>query len=288
MKLICLASSMVVVAMSSGCLSLGGSSSKAEDPVTIKSHQESTPTSAALQSAPKPQADYVKKDDEIYLQQARIMSRMSEIESELKQQREKIRLLEQGLLTGIAPDELKTSHDPGRQKRSSERIQNSENLALPKPNLDSVAVFANKSQDEKTNDKSQDLDQKNATVEAKLKLVENLYQASRFGVAITELAALSREYGEDSADGKIRFWLGKSYSKLNELTTARSEFEAYVKGWPSSPHIAEVRLELSRVYTRLGLKERARRELQRVMKDFSGQEPSEIASSEFNKLQGGL
>ena len=44
--------------------------------------------------------------EQIELKQAKIWERMEELEDELRIQREKIKLLEQGLLTGIAPEKL--------------------------------------------------------------------------------------------------------------------------------------------------------------------------------------
>ena len=61
-----------------------------------------------------------------------------------------------------------------------------------------------------------------------------------------------------------------------------------MKGWPSGEFVGQIRIDLAKAFVGLGLKERARSELRRVMKDFTGQEVSEIASLEFQKLQGGL
>lgn len=232
-----------------------------------------------------------KSHDDISLQQARILSRMSEIEGELKRQREKIRLLEQGLLTGIAPDDLRKSKSEKAFKGQSHvglSMDHSEESALGSPNLEDVAVVDSSAKNNQSVDVSVVSEQKQKSLEEKLRLVRDLYQASRFGVAISELASISREFGENTSDGQVRLWLGKCYARLKEFTTARVEIEAYLKGWPSGSSVAEARLELAKVYSSLGLKERARGELRRVMKDFAGQEPSEIASAEFNKMQGGL
>lgn len=289
MKSIYFSFSIVVAALNFGCFSSGDGLSKTDEPVNNSPKDVLTPVQPALQPGVASNLEVPKKDDEVYLQQARIMSRMSEIENELKLQREKIRLLEQGLLTGIAPDELKKQRSEESTKKFVDRSQKSgmpEEVGLTKPNLDAVTINLKDVSIESS--PVQDGDEQASVISAKLKSVENLYQASRFGLAITELAAISREYGENAGDGKVRLWLGKSYARLKELTTARLEFESYLKGWPSSPYVAEVRLELAKVYAGLGLKERARTELQRVMKDFAGQEPSEIASLEFSKMQGGL
>jgi TolA-binding protein len=232
------------------------------------------------------------KDDDISLKQARLMARMDEIEGELKRQREKVRLLEQGLLTGIAPDDLKPGGAGKKAQKSGGRASRkppvedlfaaespSEDLASP--NLDGVDVRSNTTKGSAETGGS-------SALNTRMQLAKEHYQASRFGLAIAELAGISREFGDKAADGAVRLWLGKSYLGLKEYGTARGEFEAYIKGWPSGEGVASARIDLARVYVGLGLKERARGELRRVIKDFDGQEASEMASMELKNLQGNL
>lgn len=272
-----------------GCFGSSEKASKVDEPVSTEV-EKTTATSAAPVSEVSKPADNSRNSDELYLQQARLMTRMGEIESELKVQREKIRLLEQGLLTGIAPDALRNSRSerkPAGEDQSA-GLDHLEDGALSAPDLQSVEEKMTVTQKDKVPASDVSKENQSAGLHEKLKLVQDLYQASRFGVAISELSAISREHGENALDGKIHLWLGKCYARLKEFTTARAELESYLKSWPSGVHVAEVRLELAKVYSGLGLKERARGELRRVMKDFSGQEPSEMASAEFNRMQGGL
>ena len=236
---------------------------------------------------------YVKtNDDEITLKQARIMARMDEIENELKRQREKVRLLEQGLLTGIVPDDLKAGgsgkkHPKGSGHLSHKKITedlfsaDSTTEDLSAPNLEGVDVNTDKTSGPAETGAS-------SALSTKMQIAKEHYQSSRFGLAIAELAGISRDFGDKAADGAVRLWLGKSYLGMKEYGTAREEFESYIKGWPKGEGVAAARIDLARVYVGLGLKERARGELRRVIKDFEGQEVSEIASHELKNLQGNL
>lgn len=230
-----------------------------------------------------------KNDDEVYLRQARMVARMDEIEDELKRHREKIRLLEQGLLTGIAPDDLKSSNSSRPSSKSKDQgsaaIKGHE-ITLVKPDLDAFDAAAEPIQAGREAGSSVSVQE--STYNEKMQLAKEHYQAGRFGLAIAELAGISREFGQTAGEGAVRFWLGKSYLGLREFSTARSEFESYLKGWPSGEFVGQIRIDLAKAFVGLGLKERARSELRRVMKDFPGQEVSEIASLEFQKLQGGL
>ncbi len=232
----------------------------------VNSNAEASPVAAT--ATPKPENDAA-------LQQARILARMDSIEKELIHQRETVRLLEQGLLTGIPPEDLKKSAKQKQPQKSEVATKpETENLSLPK---NEMPVH-------------EDLSSRNgeSSLNAKLQQAKEHYNASRFGLAIAELAGISREFGNDAADGSVRVWLGKSYLGLKEYGTAGGEFEAYLKGWPSGEHVARTRLDLARVYVGLGLKERARRELRRVIKDFEGNDESEMASLELKNIQGAL
>ncbi len=242
-----------------------------------------SPTSAPTPNT-TPSVAPVKKVD-ASLNQARILARMDAIEKELIHQRETVRLLEQGLLTGIPPDDLKKSGKTQRPKQN-ESLSRPTSEDLSRPNIEDLHVSDLK----KGTPASQDVAQNDgdSNLRSKLLLAKEHYQSSRFGLAIADLAGISRDFGNDAADGQVRVWLGKSYLGLKEYSTAGTEFEAYIKGWPSGEFVARCRLDLAKVYVGLGLKERARGQLRRVIKDFEGNEESEMASIELKNIQGAL
>ena len=232
---------------------------------------------AAPSALPSTAAVAAQQENEAALKQARMMARMEAIEKELIHQRETVRLLEQGLLTGIPPEDLKKSanaHSPKVVEAATPLESEDLSLKIPKniaPAHEDLSVT-----------------RAGGSLTAKLQQAKELYQASRFGLAIAELAGISREFGNDAAEGAVRVWLGKSYLGLKEYRTAGDEFEAYLKGWPSGEFVARTRLDLAKVYVGLGLKERARGELRRVIKDFAGNDESEMASLELKNIQGTL
>jgi TolA-binding protein len=297
---------LLVLMITSSCASLwpfGGGKSEgsatAEKPIgataeksTAATESKNNDQASAMGRDDAAPAMIPSKDDDISLKQARLMARMDEIEGELKRQREKVRLLEQGLLTGIAPDDLKSGGAGKKAQKSGSNksrkppvedlfVAESPSEDLGSPNLDGVNVKSDKTAESTETGGS-------SALNTRMQLAKEHYQASRFGLAIAELAGISREFGDKAGDGAVRLWLGKSYLGLKEYGTARGEFEAYIKGWPSGEGIASARIDLARVYVGLGLKERARGELRRVIKDFDGQEASEMASMELKNLQGNL
>jgi TolA-binding protein len=214
---------------------------------------------------------------------------MQEIESELKNQREKIRLLEQGLLTGIAPEDLKHKNGGGPAKATSlEDLllsdQKSKSDILQKPKLDDADL----SKDKSVVPGNKVSDAGDGIVQERMAKAKEKYQSGKFLQAASDFSSINREFGDNAAQGDVKYWLGKSYMGTKDFSAAKIEYDAYVKGWPSAENIGRARIDLAKCLRALGLKERARAELQRVLKDFDGQEVAEIAAYELQTLQGAL
>lgn len=244
---------------------------------TVGTANPETVPGASIGGAPSTAAATQQQENDAALRQARMTARMDAIEKELIHQRETVRLLEQGLLTGIPPEDLKKSAAAHSPKVVEAPVHlESEDLSIKVP----------KTVPSPHEDLS--INRAGGSLTGKLEQAKELYQASRFGLAIADLAVISREFGNDAAEGAVRVWLGKSYLGLKEYRTAGDEFQAYLKGWPSGEYVARTRLDLAKVYVALGLKERARGELRRVIKDFEGNDESEMASLELKNIQGTL
>lgn len=235
--------------------------------------------------------------DQLGLSQARISERMSEIEAELKRQKETIKLLERGLLTGIPPSELKASGhaeqkdvdalaaEKGKELDDLLETSDSNSLksALTSPVLDQELLaqtgFYRQGDDEKQNDQA---------LKVAMAKAQKKFQSGDFQQALDGFSEVSKTYGDQASGLAVRFWLGKCYSGLKDHATAKSEYEAYLSSSPMGSHAADARVELARTLSKMGLKERARSELKKVIKDFEGQEPAEIAAHELDTLQGAL
>lgn len=235
--------------------------------------------------------------DDIGLSQARMNERLKEIERELRRQREVLKLLEQGLLTGIAPDALKFGNDDQKvldskakgsviaSEKSSAQVESlAEKSPLIAPDLDDDVM----SKITSAQPPSLQISATSQEFEAGLSIAKKRFQEAEFSLAIEDFAKLSRQFGENSGDGVLRFWIGKCYAQLKEYSTARNEFESYLSVSPTGAHAAEARLELAKTLTKMGLKQRAQNELRRVIKDFDGQDAAEIAAHELRLMQGAL
>lgn len=231
--------------------------------------------------------------DQLGLSQARITERIAEIEAELKSQKETIKLLERGLLTGIPPRDLKDAESRAAEARSKAKNESLNELAaderellkseLTAPVLDPEIVAQTSFSPESSDGKSG-----HQTFDLAIAKAQKEFQSGDFQRSLNNFAEISRIYGEKSAGGVVRFWLGKCYSGLKDHASAKGEFEAYLALSPMGSNAADARLELARTLSKMGLKERARTEFKKVMKDFEGQEPAELAAFELSTLQGAL
>lgn len=244
---------------------------------------------------------------DVELKQARIWNRLDDLEDEVKVQRERIKLLEQGLLTGIAPEELKrNSGTPTKGRKVTiketppEDKQNRptsvkfarQNHANPssdapgepsmKPILDLPDQVKTEANEENSPANSPD------SYRVRIQVAKDYYQASRFGMAVAEIAQITREFGAGAGSGEAKYWLGRSYLGLREYATAKAELEGFIAQYPQSEFVPNAKLELGRCLLGMNLRDRARREFAKIAKDYEGQDPGDIASAELRNLKGNL
>ena len=282
----------------SSCTSL--SFWKSSDPV--KSADETT------DSAGRPKSSNISNSvTDVELKQARIWNRLDDLEDEVKVQRERIKLLEQGLLTGIAPEELKREPAPRPKKISARERSEDRDSDLDKPgagkaklvkletnnsdggsdgpNMKPILdlpdhVVAEKSEDSPANSPD--------SYRVRIQVAKDYYQASRFGMAVAELAQITRSFGPGAGEGEAKYWLGRSYLGLKEFGTAKGELDGFIAKYPQSEFVPNARLELGRCLIGMNLRDRARKEFAKIAKDYEGQDSGDIASAELRNLKGNL
>lgn len=287
-----------------GLISCGLSSCSS---LTFWKSSEAVKPSEETDAAGRPRTSNISSSvNDVELKQARIWNRLDDLEDEVKVQRERIKLLEQGLLTGIAPEELKREPTlrskkvsikerledrdsdiekagSGRAKLAKHAVSTSGSISdTPSltPILDLPDQVADKSEDTPANSPD--------SYRVRIQVAKDYYQASRFGMAVAELAQITRTFGPGAGDGEAKYWLGRSYLGLKEFGTSKSELEGFIAKYPQSEFVPNARLELGRSLVGLNLRDRARKEFAKIAKDYEGQDPGDIASAELRNLKGNL
>jgi TolA-binding protein len=246
---------------------------------------------------------------QLELKQARLWNKLEDLEEEVRIQRERIKLLEQGLLTGIAPEELKStssmkkpkpkdrgkgSHpllgDKGVKPHSDNTMLNNASL---EGDLPPVVVGTESGKDSSKDGQAKDGDgslvaRNPEGYKVRMQVAKDYFQGSRFGLSIAELAQILKAFGQDIGGGEPRVLLGRAYLNMKEFSTAKNELESVIKDFPKSSWEGLARIELARAYAGMNLRERARKELAQVATAFAGKEEGDMASSELDKMKGTL
>jgi TolA-binding protein len=213
--------------------------------------------------------------DDLELRQSRIFSRLDELEMELKAQKEKVQLLEQGLLTGLAPEGLK---HPIKHSKPS-KIEHEE-AALPPVEFDQSLSADGEDEDHEASK----LTSAQQAVRERFAKAKELYDSGSYGLAISEFANVTASEVADSTTVEARFWLGKSFLALKEYSSAQKELQSFMAKHPANQLFPRAKLEHARALIGLNLREKAGRELRQIAADYSEQEVGELASAELKSL----
>lgn len=217
-------------------------------------------------------------EDEQELKVAKLWSRVDELEEEVFRQKERMRLLEKGLLTGIAPDGLGTSSaSVSKTKKDSDAPQ----LLLEEDAATELAPAKLENPNE-LNLEEQDQYSK------QLETARGLYTSARFGKAIAAYEKILTSYAGKVDAGFIKYWIGCSWRQLKEYTTAEEILNEVIEKHPSSPWIPRVHYELAKVYIDANNLSSAREKLKFIKNKYQYEDVSELATKELEELPNKL
>ncbi|MCX6124652.1 MAG: hypothetical protein NTV34_07870 [Proteobacteria bacterium] len=240
-----------------------------------------SPSTGSSAGGPRPSST-----QEMDLKQAKIWNRLDDLEDMVRIQKEQIRLLEQGLLTGLPPEQMKRRHGNNTKTNGSESKLEREGL-VDQERTESIPPQPILGREDLKIAKESAADDPEG-FRVKLQIAKDYFQGSRFGMAIAELAQISKTFGSKVGNGEPRLYLARSYLGLKEHMTARSELESFIKDFPSSEYMGVARLELARAYLGLNLRDRARKELASIANEYVGREEGDMAVNELKTLRGNL
>jgi TolA-binding protein len=215
-------------------------------------------------------------EDEQELKVAKLWSRVDELEEEVFRQKERMRLLEKGLLTGIAPDGLSASNTP-KNKKESDAPQM---LVEEGP---SAELSAQKPE----NPNEMNLDEQEQYTK-QLEAARGLYTSARFGKAIAAYEKILTTFAGKVDGGFIKYWIGCSWRQLKEYTTAEEILNEVIEKHPASPWIPRAHYELAKVYIDANNLSSAREKLKFIKNKYQYEDVSELATKELEELPNKL
>ncbi len=214
--------------------------------------------------------------EEMELKQAKIWARVDSLEDQVNRQRERMRVLEKGLLLGLIPEELK---DDARIKRDQQPAAKKPAPELPadaKPAASKSApvVVAVAKPGEESGD----------SFETRMAAAQDYFRAGRYGRAIAEYSTIGKEFKQQDQNGSHQFWIALSWLNLKEFNAAQQNFASFLRDYPNSPWAVRSHFYLARVEAQLGMREKSLQRLRRIISDFPNEDVAEMAKMEIGSM----
>lgn len=259
----CLISILVVLLISS-CSIFGGQNAASDD-IQLDSIVRSNSNVDAATSR------------ELELKLAKLWAKVDELEQQLVDQRQKVRILEKGLMLGIIPEELKNDAEVALRNQAEQR---SDPVLIEKAN--------HSQQKEDLPPASNNLQEKVASAtqpnrDEILRDAQGAFEQGRYGRAIALYSQLQGEPG-NSQD----YWIALSWFRLKEYESAHKHFTDFIHANPESPWIARAKYHLARVEYELGYRERAVSQMREVINSYPNEDAAQMARSSIQSWERSL
>lgn len=185
------------------------------------------------------------------LKQARIWSRLDELEGVLLRQKEKIRILEKGLLLGISPEKVAETK-PEKEHPNQQMLR---------PTVRSLNIMPDEIKPNiQEQEKSKEEEKKHieSVYQSRLIASRELFRKGKYGKAYLEFSRLGREFEASVHKSEPEYWTGRCWYQLKEYQQARQYLGRYVaQAGAGGTHLAAARFWLAKTELSLGMKENA-------------------------------
>lgn len=206
--------------------------------------------------------------EEIELKIAKLWSRVSQLEEQIFRQREKVRVLEKGLMLGLVPEEMKEedpyAHTPLLSEPPPPEPKKREQPASP--------LSAEEAKE----------------YQAGLGKAHDLYRAGRYGVAIKAFTDVDEKFGEKMPDGVSKYWIAKCWVHLKEYSIAHQILVDFTKLYSGSAFLPRAKLEMARIQIHQGLRETAIENFRTIIEEYPYEDAAEMAKMELQRLENTL
>ena len=256
--------------ITSGCSYLNFWSEDQQD-VVAQQNQEGDDNDGAQQAATPPALEEPDDDDEDtqQLKQARVWARLDRLEARLAEQKQRLHLLEQGLLLGISPPDLEPN--PSTTSATDYSLRDEQlDLALGNP------VQQVKKQEPKGDTTS---------FQHQLASAIQLYKAQRYGKAYVDLQKIEAKFEPSIHQGLPEYWIGKCWFKLGEFQTSRTTLQNFLQKHPDSSKSASAKFFLAKSEIELGLSRQATARLEELIRENDGESYADAARSLIKSLE---
>lgn len=242
-------------------------------------HKEASPDASKKDTGSKKSVKNMTMED-MELKQAKLWARVDALEEQASRQRERMRVIEKGLMLGLIPEELKddakpkskavhANHDVSAKAHSSSKDKSK---AEKSPAPVAVAAAAEKS------------GEVSPAFEERMAAAQDFFRAGRYGRAIAEYSSIGKEFKQLDRNGSHQFWIALSWLNLKEMNAAQQNFESFLTEYPGSPWAVRAHFYLARVETQMGMREKSLQRLRRIISEFPNEDVAEMAKMEISNM----
>lgn len=224
--------------------------------------------------------DEGKKDiDSIELKQARLWSRIDELEEKIHRLQQRVQIIEQGLTLGIS--------NQTNDKTFTTKPQNIEaNHPIPDEKLieEPKKAILPEAQENNLEEQNHQSRIHNKYLQ-QLKIAKDQFNKRQYGQACLAFFKIDQDTNLNDQTGEARFWLGKSWEKLKELKNAKNIFEGFVNDFPYSPLLSDAMLSMAKIELQMGESKKAQKRLAIVAKSTKSPAIANEAKSIISNLK---
>ncbi len=244
-----------------------------------------TPNGGKSQRRPSNPVPPVVHNNDLELKFAKLWARVDELENQQIEQKERMKLLEKGLMLGIIPDELKNPRKTPRAEKAMDLLDEDDEL---KPKDKGKDKDKDKEKAAPVAEKLPVPVEKNRDAGAYRRLLEQAqekFNAAQYGQAIVLFNSVSEQFDDSVTEGSQHYWIGLSWFYLKEYQLAEQSFKTLTEHFSQNSWSAHARFYQAKIDLNRGMSQRALAQFQLLMEEFANQDLGEMARMEVKRMK---
>ncbi len=210
------------------------------------------------------------------LRLAKLWARVDDLENQQIRQKERMKLLEKGLMLGIVPDELKGEKVQLKDKKPKSDLEMDEPPASIKAGTPPPVA-----QDLSASEKSKDI----AEYRRHLQIAQDKFNAANYGQAIVHYNEIGEKFDDSLTEGSQNYWIGLSWFYLKEQQLAEQSFRKLIDQYNHNSWVPYSRFYLAKIDLNRGLSGRARDQFKLLIDEYPNQDLGEMARMEIDRMR---
>jgi len=207
------------------------------------------------------------------LRLAKLWARVDDLENQQIRQKERMKLLEKGLMLGIVPEELKSDKPSKQGSGKKPELEDDEAPASLQATTPPPLPT--------TTEKNRDM----AEYQRRLRAAQEKFNAASYGQAIVQYNEIGEAFDDSLTEGSHNYWIGLSWFYLKEMQLAEQSFKKLVDQFNPNSWVPYARFYLAKIDLNRGLSGRARDQFKLLIDEYPNQDLGEMARMEIDRMR---